>query len=91
MSQFCPLVKKIQKSGNTTIKMNNLEDLELSEHPLVLKYLSFFSDLITQHLCDKRCSGKILGCLIFFLINLRHQEMCNDAVQRTSLDVQIYP
>ena len=31
--------------------MNNLE--ELSEHPLVLKYFSFFPYLTTQHLCEE--------------------------------------
>ena len=50
-ASFLSTLKKLSRLE--TIKMNNLEDLELSEHPLMLKYLSFFPNLITQHLCDE--------------------------------------
>ena len=46
-------LKKLSRLETTTIKRNNLENLELSEQLLVFRYLSFFPDLIAQHLCDE--------------------------------------
>ena len=53
-ASFLSSMKNVLMWGTQVIiiKMNNLEDLEISAHILLVKCLDSFPDLITQHLCN---------------------------------------
>ena len=52
VSVFVHFEKKLSRLKTATIIMNNLEDLEISAHVLLLKCRDSFPDLITQEMCE---------------------------------------